>query len=105
MQLEEYETNGRGDALLQSLFCWKFVCNPRLVYPGGPDHRVAVLVLLEVRMQLVGGSIENAMPTLLQSLFCWKFVCNQVIEGEYKNRVLFALQSLFCWKFVCNMTS
>ncbi len=60
---------------LQSLFCWKFVCNLRLFLARSPSPR-------------------------LQSLFCWKFVCNYD-PTRAPGRVM-ELQSLFCWKFVCN---
>ena len=62
---------------LQSLFCWKFVCNIRF-------------------------SVYYERDSKLQSLFCWKFVCNEI--KEFLEKLDYTLQSLFCWKFVCNYT-
>ncbi|MDI3507171.1 MAG: hypothetical protein PWQ69_1151 [Methanomicrobiaceae archaeon] len=42
---------------LQSLFCWKFVCN-----------------LTDFRLPQIEKEV-------LQSLFCWKFVCNIIAVG------------------------
>ncbi len=61
---------------MQSLFCWKVVCNAgdgqgRILTPP-----VAVLVLLEGRMQHGQSRKLREHPRRLQSLFCWKVVCN-----------------------------
>ena len=78
MQLDRYGEDLLEQVVLQSLFCWKFVCNIK-------DH-----------LDTHRGEV------LLQSLFCWKSVCNLV--GEFcKDTTQWMLQSLFCWKSVCNM--
>jgi len=53
MQPDTYEIDGYEVLELQSLFCWKFVCNWYPDIPEPWDRDVAVLVLLEVRMQLL----------------------------------------------------
>ncbi len=96
-------TVGSSTVLLQSLFCWKFVCN-RSTYPRRTcrGSTVAVLVLLEVRMQQeIVKRMSRRFPRL-QSLFCWKFVCNKMEKTDSKKQEI-GLQSLFCWKFVCNL--
>ncbi len=64
--------------------------------------KVAVLVLLEVRMQhrlsghcMSGGSIRSCSPCFAGSSYATKL-------REFSGTVVPLLQSLFCWKFVCN---
>ena len=77
MQQRILGITGARTVALQSLFCWKFVCNE---------------VFLAIDRE----------RNMLQSLFCWKVVCNR-----YQVKCKFCahlLQSLFCWKVVCNRT-
>ena len=64
------------DMLLQSLFCWKTLCNhpPDRQHRPGPD--VIVLVLLEDPLQQKEGDKYAITANKLQSLFCWKTLCN-----------------------------
>jgi len=60
MQRIKWDGDFHGGAkTLQSLFCWKVVCNIQH-YPIYPDCQyVAVLVLLEGRMQRMGVYIDQ----------------------------------------------
>jgi len=103
MQPDRQGPSGSRQTALQSLFCWKVVCNRDRARRAGrlrdrscspcfagrsyatmasnhhiryPLHNVAVLVLLEGRMQLALVWRRAMSLTTLQSLFCWKVVCN-----------------------------
>jgi len=74
-----------GADLLQSLFCWKVVCNRTVHHPSFKtrNDKVAVLVLLEGRMQLYEEIDAGIYDSELQSLFCWKVVCNMTPSSPF----------------------